>query len=114
MITKIINGKIISGREIVTDRALYFRENEIMAVTGEPRPYDRLMDAEGQYVSPGFIDIHVHGGGGYDFMDGGVEAIAKAAEFHLAHGTTSIMPTSLSYTNDAHSVCLGVYQLFYF
>lgn len=100
MITKIINGKIISGREIVTDRALYFRENEIMAVTGEPRPYDRLMDAEGQYVSPGFIDIHVHGGGGYDFMDGGVEAIAKAAEFHLAHGTTSIMPTSLSSSMD--------------
>ncbi len=96
MITKIVNGKIISRRGIARNRCLYYGGKEIIAVTDEPRPYDKLIDAGGQYVSPGFIDIHVHGGGGYDFMDGGTQAIVKAADFHLAHGTTSMMPTSLA------------------
>ena len=96
MITKIINGRILSGNTIMEEEALYFEKNKILAVTSAPMPYDRVVDAQGQYVSPGFIDIHVHGGGGYDFMDGGTEAIVKAADFHLQYGTTSILPTSLA------------------
>lgn len=96
MITKVVNGRIISENEILENQALYFENGRILAVTGENRPCDRIIDAAGRYVSPGFIDIHVHGGGGYDFMDGGTEAIVKAADFHLQYGTTSIMPTSLA------------------
>ena len=46
----------------------------------EINPDDQIIDAKQQYVSPGFIDMHVHGGGGHDFMDGTVEAFLRIAE----------------------------------
>lgn len=56
---------------------------------------DKTIDVEGNYLSPGFIDTHTHGGGGYDFMDG-VEAIYGACRSHLMHGTTTILPTTVT------------------
>lgn len=50
----------------------------------------------GLYLAPGFIDIHCHGGGGHDFMDMPPEAIEKAAQTHLRHGTTTLLPTTLT------------------
>lgn len=52
------------------------------------------VDAAGGYVTPGFVDLHVHGGDGADFMDGTVEAFETAIRAHTRHGTTSIVPTS--------------------
>lgn len=92
---KIINGKLITPEKIV-EKSLYITENKISAITDENLEYDTLIDADGNYISPGFIDMHTHGGGGYDFMDGGVEPILSAAEFHLKHGTTSILPTTVT------------------
>jgi N-acetylglucosamine-6-phosphate deacetylase len=54
------------------------------------------IDIGDRYISPGFVDLHVHGGGGYDFMDGTTEAFLKVAEFHTLHGTTSMLPTTLT------------------
>ncbi len=54
------------------------------------------IDAMGNYISPGFIDIHVHGGGGHDFMDGSEEAFLKIAETHAQYGTTAMFPTTLT------------------
>ena len=53
-----------------------------------------VIDAKGGYVSPGYIDIHVHGGAGADFMDGTVEAVSAACMAHAQHGTTTIFPTT--------------------
>lgn len=61
---------------------------------------DEVIDAEGFYVSPGFVDIHVHGGGGHDFMDGTVEAYLGAARAHAVHGTTSMVPTTLTCSDE--------------
>lgn len=79
-----------------TERAdLYIEGGKIAAIGGE-LPADEVLSAGGRYVSPGFIDTHVHGGGGADFMDGGVEPMRRAAHAHLVHGTTGICPTTLS------------------
>ena len=53
-----------------------------------------LVDARGGYIAPGFVDIHVHGGDGADFMDGTVAAVRTACRAHARHGTTTIFPTT--------------------
>lgn len=58
----------------------------------------KVTDVNGGYISPGFIDIHTHGAGGYDFMDQSVEAILGASRAHMMHGTTSIVPTTITST----------------
>jgi N-acetylglucosamine-6-phosphate deacetylase len=65
---------------------LYFSER-IEAF--EPAP------VEGPYILPGFIDLHVHGGAGWDTM-AGEEGVRGIARFHLAHGTTALLPTTVT------------------
>src|SRR6266540_4949323 len=52
------------------------------------------IDLEGMYLAPGFVDLHVHGGDGADFMDGTAEAFKTVCRCHARHGTTSLTPTS--------------------
>ena len=80
---------------------LYFDENKILCVTKDELNYDCAYDFSGLYVSPGFIDMHVHGGDGEDFCSSDAAGIARAANLHLRHGTTTIMPTITSVTYDA-------------
>ncbi len=92
--TVITNARIIrDGR--ITDGAVAY-ENGIL--TELPASFDgcEVIDAKGAYLSAGFIDLHTHGGGGYDFMDGTVESFLGAAELHAAHGTTTLLPTAMS------------------
>ena len=53
----------------------------------QPLVGDKVIDARQNYVSPGFIDMHIHGGGGHDFMDGTIEAFLGVAETHAKYGT---------------------------
>src|SRR5262245_49381636 len=57
-----------------------------------------IVDADDGYVSPGFVDIHSHGGGGSDYMDGTSEAVRTANRVHARHGTTTIFPTTTTGT----------------
>jgi N-acetylglucosamine-6-phosphate deacetylase len=54
----------------------------------------RVIDAAGGWIVPGFVDIHVHGGAGADYMDGSVPAVKTANRAHLRRGTTTIFPTT--------------------
>lgn len=63
---------------------------------GEPPGSAEIIEANGNYLLPGFIDIHVHGGGGADFMDATPEAFQTAVRAHLRHGTTTLVPTAMS------------------
>ena len=53
------------------------------------------IDNEDDYILPGFIDLHVHGGGGKDVMDGG-DAVQVIARMHARHGTTSLLATTMT------------------
>ena len=60
-----------------------------------PVPPEAVMvDAGGGFIAPGFVDIHSHGGGGADFMDGTPEAVVAALREHARRGTTTIFPTT--------------------
>ena len=56
----------------------------------------QVVDLNGLYLAPGFIELHTYGAGGFDYMDGTVEAMCKASQTHFEHGTTTLCPTTLA------------------
>lgn len=72
----------------------------LAATAGAPEPavgpQTAMHDAGGRLVLPGFVDIHVHGGGGAAFSAGDAEQAVTAARFHLDHGTTTIMASTVT------------------
>lgn len=98
--TILANGTVITPIRALHSSSVIVEGGRIAAVLPsdqvEMQEQDRVIDVGGAYVAPGFIDIHTHGAGGHDFMDGSVEAIMEAARTHLRYGTTTIMPTTLT------------------
>ncbi|HWR52315.1 MAG TPA: N-acetylglucosamine-6-phosphate deacetylase [Bryobacteraceae bacterium] len=89
------NGILVSETGLVKDGLLVAREGRI-AYAGARRdelipPGAERIDAGGKYIAPGFLDIHVHGGGGADFMDADPEPVFR---YHSMHGTTALCPTT--------------------
>jgi N-acetylglucosamine-6-phosphate deacetylase len=97
MKTVIKNAKVIDSHFEVIDGEVAICDTEIIFVGKKYEGVtDHIIDAKGYYVSPGFIDIHVHGGDGYDFMDADPEEYMKIAAFHARFGTTAMVPTTVS------------------
>ncbi|MBR3996763.1 MAG: amidohydrolase family protein, partial [Clostridia bacterium] len=94
--TIIKNAQIISGSKIQSGCIAF--ENGVIAPLPDCTDDADIIDAGGAFLSAGFIDLHTHGGGGHDFMDGTVEAFLGAAELHAKHGTTTLLPTAVSGT----------------
>jgi N-acetylglucosamine-6-phosphate deacetylase len=109
---KIHNGRIITPNRIIANGTILINEGVIADVTeGDVLVMDAIeIDAEGKYVAPGFIDIHVHGGGGHDFMDGDEDGFLKIAETHARYGTTAMLPTSLTSDRQGLFDTLKVYE----
>ena len=99
-------GKIITADAILEGHSLLLDGGKIAAIQLDSAPIPagvQAIDAKGQYVSPGFVDIHHHGGGGSDYMEPDPDAYYKILSTHLAHGTTSVLPTLMSSTIE-HSI----------
>lgn len=99
------NGKVILEKEIVKKDILIDGENIVRIEDNIDCEIENLkdveiMDCNEMFISPGFIDIHTHGGGGHDYMEGTKEAFIKATSLHFSHGTTSIVPTTVASTYD--------------
>ena len=92
MKTAIKSGNIVLPRGVTAGYVL-IEDGVILSVSEKMPVCDELIDKSESIVMPGFIDIHTHGGGGFPFADSTAEAVARGCDFHLMHGTTTILPT---------------------
>ena len=93
----IVNGRIVTPREIVADQALLFDEKIRGIVARDQVPGGaEILDARGGYVLPGLIDIHIHGYLGQDASDGSYEGLCEMARGIAANGVTSFLPTTMT------------------
>ncbi|HYJ64549.1 MAG TPA: N-acetylglucosamine-6-phosphate deacetylase [Parafilimonas sp.] len=99
---KIYNGKIVTLSKIVDGGCVLITGDTITEVSEKNIEVNDAIeiDAKGKYVAPGFIDIHVHGGGEHDFMDATEKAFLTIAETHARYGTTAMLPTTLTATKE--------------
>ena len=77
----------------IFDGWVWVEDGKITGITREKQPCETFYDFTGKYVSPGFIDMHTHGAGGHPFINGTVDDVIEGCNFHLRHGTTTILPT---------------------
>ncbi|WP_127572588.1 N-acetylglucosamine-6-phosphate deacetylase [Paenibacillus xylaniclasticus] len=110
------NVNIVCGDEIVTGSAIV--SNGLIAAIqpgytsspiteNEPGEDTTIIDGEGGWLLPGFIDVHVHGGFGSDFMDANAEAYDQITKFHASHGTTGMLATTVTASHDAIEAVLA-------
>ena len=112
MLTQIYNGQILTPSGWINDGSLLFEDSRIVEIRKnsniEPRA-ETAINALGMYVVPGGIELHCHGGGGRDFMEGSEDAFRTAVMTHRKHGTTAMFPTlssaSLSMIEEAAQTC---------
>lgn len=94
-ISKIINGRVITPSGCLKQGNVIVKDGRIIEVSSQNQEIAgaTIIDAEGNYVAPGCIDIHVHGAAGHDFMEATQDAFSVIAEAHAKYGTTSMLAT---------------------
>ena len=90
-----LHGHILTESGFVAGTIEFAGDGRIRNIRGEPVSPRRVRDAAEPLVLPGFIDLHVHGGGGHDIMEGG-DAPASVAALHAKHGTTALLATTMT------------------
>lgn len=90
------NGNVVLKDRVTESGSVLVEDGKIVGINVPCPPDAEAVDAKNGYILPGFIDLHVHGGGDADFMDGTVEAFCQAARAHCAHGTTALCPTTMT------------------
>lgn len=110
---KIYNGRIITPSRVTLGGAVLVSDGKIIDISKRDidAPGATEIDAGENYISPGFIDIHVHGGGGHDFMDNTPEAFLAIAQTHARYGTTAMLPTTLTSSKEDLIRTLDTYQV---
>ena len=108
MRTLIKNVDVVTEKEILRDSVCVTEGEKILYLGKNPPVCDRVADGEGGYLFPGFIDLHCHGADGFDFMDANACEMKKIADWHLFHGTTAMVATTLADRPDAieKSICV--------
>jgi N-acetylglucosamine-6-phosphate deacetylase len=111
--TQIVNVTAVLPDRILQDAVIAFEDEKIVYVGKERQSAQTTYDAEGAIASAGFIDIHCHGGNGLDFMDSSTDDMKKIAKFHLLHGTTTLIPTTMTDEWSAIERVLDEYKKLY-
>ncbi|MCK4441543.1 MAG: N-acetylglucosamine-6-phosphate deacetylase [Sulfurovaceae bacterium] len=95
----IINAKISTNGKILNGYNLIFN-HKIIDITRNLPICDEIIDADGAYLSAGFIDIHIHGSSGADVMDGTSKALETISQSLLQTGTTSFLATTMTMSSN--------------
>jgi len=90
-----LKGHILTERGFVDGAVAFGDDGRISGIEGAPVDAARVRDGRRPIVLPGFVDTHVHGGGGRDIMEGG-DAALRVAQLHARHGTTSLLATTMT------------------
>lgn len=86
-----LNGKFVDGMDLLIE------DKKIKDIVPKGTFTEgQVLDVQGNYVAPGFIDLHMHGCVGCDTMDADVSSLNKMARFLASHGTTSFLPTTMT------------------
>ena len=92
MITCIKSNRVIFP-DGVHPGYVYLKDGKILYAGAEEQPCDKLVDYGNLYISPGFIDLHTHGGKGYSYAVCSEQEALDAIHYHMQHGTTTLYPT---------------------
>lgn len=109
MKTILTGGTIVTPRETLSRQAIVLEEgviSSIQPVEHVDRTGAQVIDAAGQWITPGLIDIHVHGADGYDTMDATHEALHRMARYFASRGVTGYLPTTMTGPGDAIDAAL--------
>lgn len=95
-----VNARIYTPDRVIEKGQVFVREGKIERIVDHSLKNAEdgveVVDVQEQLLVPGFVDVHVHGGGGYDVMSGRVQDIEGLSRFHAQKGTTSLLPTTLT------------------
>lgn len=107
-LTYIVNGRIVLPDAVVSDKALCFdaESGKIIGVTDVVPAGAELIDAAGNYIAPGLVDVHIHGYLGEDTSDAKPEGIRKMAYGVAKNGVTSFLPTTMTVSMDEINAAL--------
>jgi N-acetylglucosamine-6-phosphate deacetylase len=95
-------GTVVLADRMLSDGFVAVEGGRITAIGSAGVRADARVDLEGGYLVPGYVDLHVHGGDGADFMDGTEEAFRTVCRAHLRHGTTALLPTTAVARHEQH------------
>ncbi len=102
----IINGTIITPFHLVSGKAIIVEKGRFKEIVNKEElstatlTEAEVIEAKDKFIVPGYIDIHIHGGGGSDVMDGDYEAVNQIAITHSRFGTTAFLPTTMTMSKD--------------
>jgi N-acetylglucosamine-6-phosphate deacetylase len=97
--TLILADRLLEGGSVTVKDA---RITAVSTTQSPPESNAEIIDVQGGYLAPGFVDLHVHGGAGADFMDGTSDAFRTICRAHARHGTTSLLPTTTVARHEQH------------
>ncbi|MEM5774295.1 MAG: N-acetylglucosamine-6-phosphate deacetylase, partial [Anaerolineaceae bacterium] len=113
----ITHATLITPRQTLPDHTLVLEGDRILQIAASadaplPARTDTVIDAAGMYVSPGLIDLHIHGCAGADTMDAAPDTLPAISRFLAAHGVTGFLPTTISASPAALQNAVSAYRLY--
>ncbi|MBR4864332.1 MAG: N-acetylglucosamine-6-phosphate deacetylase [Oscillospiraceae bacterium] len=106
------NARAVLPDRVTSPLQVLIEDGKIAAIDETISASAPTLDLAGDYLFPGFVDVHIHGGGGADFMDATVDAFETAVKAHLQRGTTTLVPTAMTATRQELLAFLDAFLAF--